>query len=136
MRTLLLLAVVVLAANTLSCSGETKCEPVNRVPSGDLKSDLVGCWQTYGYSSLIVFQFKEDESFRLVEPPNSYTPSGQELLGVWTLTGDVLDMTASEPVQVEVSETTLTFKGAPSQYLRRVQCTGQGFDRPELRCPP
>jgi hypothetical protein len=115
------------------CAEDTECDYVTKEPTGQLASDIVGCWQTFGLDTLVVYQFNPDGNYRYIEPPGEFLGAGRTVTESYTLSGDVLNMGDGTPTRAEVTRTTLRLYDY-EMNLRRAVCTGYGFD-PGQACP-
>jgi hypothetical protein len=126
------LAVAVGALGMASaCTTQTDCNYVNKAPSGDLATDVVGCWQGFGPDSLVVYEFLDDQTFNYIEPPNRFASAGLRVSGGWTVPEGAVLFIGSDENRAEITETTLRLINVRLGFrdnLRRAMCTGFGFE--------
>ncbi len=154
MKVMVLTAALGMLALGAGCSTQTECDYINKAPVNDLKQDLPGCWQGYGYDSLVVYQFNPDAvdvgegdskgfqgTFLYVEPPNRFASAGRLLGGSWTTRNaePTSLVIGGDPTHAEVTETSLRITytglgGTIRQNFRRGVCRGFGFEEGDT-CP-
>jgi hypothetical protein len=93
----------------------------------DVGDDIVGVWEGYGIDSRIIYEFTAS-TWRLIEPPNYYAPSGLTSSGTWSISGDMLTFTQDESsFSQKFSVTNNTLLLGINSFTRSV-CKGYGFN--------
>lgn len=137
MKAAVLAAMAAGALASAACTTQTECDYINKTPVGDLKQDVIGCWQGFGPDSLVVYQFFEDNTFHYIEPPNRFAGAGLRLSGSWGVLPSGRFRIGDADEEAVVNETTLqltNFEFNSREYLRRAVCRGFGFEEGQT-CP-